>query len=258
MAPAPWQHALWCHFAALGLVHWICVWPIRRPRAPRRFVMAPGPPPFSFYLASPPCYTAWCLTRSDQPGGWLANQKTAGPQAKVSWRLVPPSRLYLASLARLNSSRYTRLPGLSMVYRPACASGAGGERGGKRTGLNGVEARAKAVYRLARAREKMGGWNMSLRGTRAAFTVSTQFSRYEFHGTWPPSPWPAQTMTSFEQSVYTAVQPTSLDRLYTVTSRLKGFQNRNSWRLVPPSYLYLVSPGSPEAGWPGPADLVVG
>jgi hypothetical protein len=252
------------------------------------------------------------LTRPGRPGGWLANQKTAGPQAichgawsppptstwsalvhlkrvdparptwwlvsqsedrgppgDLSWRLVPPSRLYLASLARLNSSRYTRLPGLSMVYRPACASGAGGERGGKRTGLNGVEARAKAVYRLAqahgtmeimyrpacapgglggrgreengpersgsarqssvparpsardhgdsvparlrvrgwggeggrrtglngvkarakavyrlaRAREKMGGWNMSLRGTRAAFTVSTQFSRYEFHGT---------------------------------------------------------------------------
>ncbi len=58
----------------------------------------------------------------------------------------------------------------------------------------------------------------------------------------PPSPWPAQIMTSFEQSVYTAVQPTSLDSLYTVTSRLKGFQNRNSWRLVP------LSP--PLCTWP--------
>jgi hypothetical protein len=30
------------------------------------------------------------LTRPGLPGGWLTNQKTAGPQAKVSWRLVPP------------------------------------------------------------------------------------------------------------------------------------------------------------------------
>jgi hypothetical protein len=80
--------------------------------------------------------------------------------------------------------RLARAPGtMEILYRPACASGGWGGEGGRRTGLNGVKARAKAVYRLARAREKMGGWNMSLRGTRAAFTVSTQFSRYEFHGT---------------------------------------------------------------------------
>jgi hypothetical protein len=37
---------------------------------------------------------------------------------------------------------------MEILYRTACASGAGGER---RTDLNGVEARAKAVYRLDRA-----------------------------------------------------------------------------------------------------------